>query len=164
MVSTLARAIGVAIAFMLGGCAAVSSQPVDQTITVARTPSFGVCVGVCPHYTVSLSPTGQVVAENHTTKSMARFRVSRAEAERFREMLRPLKPLEGAQAEPVCIHNVSPDEAELVRKVREVEIVWSGPPPSRLIACDSPALSETLRQALWSLHLYLDGNPRSRAP
>jgi hypothetical protein len=164
MVSTLARAIGIAVAFTLGGCAAVSSQPVDQAITVARTPSFGVCLGVCPHYTVSLSPTGQVVAENHTKKSIARFRVSMADAEHFREMLRPLKPLGGAQAEPICTHNVSPDEAGLVRKAREVEIVWSGPSPSRLIACDSPELSETLRQALWSLHLYLDGNPRPGAP
>ena len=53
----------------------------------------------------------------------------------------------------------------LVMKVREIEIRWSGTNhPARLTACDNPVyadLKEAIRQALWSVHLYLDGHRRA---
>jgi len=52
----------------------------------------------------------------------------------------------------------------MVMKAREIEIKWSGTGhPARLEACDNAIysdLTEALRQALWSVHLYQDGHRR----
>ncbi|MGZ2412792.1 hypothetical protein ACUXST_002221 [Sphingomonas sp. F9_3S_D5_B_2] len=51
-----------------------------------------------------------------------------------------------------------------MNKLREIEIRWSSTShPARLAACDTPLsadLIEAIRQALWSVHLYVDGRRR----
>ena len=93
--------------------------------------------------------------------AVQRFRIPKRDAAHFRSALLPYRPANTQEADPTCEHKVSPDEAELVLKVREIEIVWSGPFGSRrLVACDNPALREALRRALWSVNLYPEGNRR----
>ncbi len=93
-----------------------------------------------------------------------RFRVSRAEAADFRSKLLPYRPA-GEQTKLFdCFHTGRPEDAPMVMKAREIEIKWSGTGhPARLEACDNAIysdLTEALRQALWSVHLYQDGHRR----
>jgi hypothetical protein len=129
---------------------------------VSRRPWYVICAGVCPYYDVTVWADGRVLTKlgNHEE----RFRVSRAEAAAFRSKLRPFRPA-GEQPDPlVCSHDGRPEDAPLVMKVREIEIRWSGTDhPARLAACDNSLyadLREAIRQALWSVHLYVDGRRR----
>jgi hypothetical protein len=93
-----------------------------------------------------------------------RFRVSPAEAAEFRAKLRPYRVTYDWPA-PVCKHDVRPEEAPLVMHVTEIEISWSDATghATHLIACDEPGfggLNEAIRQALWSVHLYIDARRR----
>jgi hypothetical protein len=142
------------------GMAGLTSTPsfARESITVSRHPWYAVCAGVCPDYEIIVSADGRVIVKQRGTEE--RFLVSRAEAAEFRAKLQPFRPV-GERRDPlVCAH----ENAPLVMKVREIEIRWSGSNnPSRLFACDNPAsagLKEALRQALWSVHLYVDGRRR----
>jgi len=153
------------VAFMgFLGVAGSTSTPTGarESITVSRRPWFAICAGVCPNYDVTVSADGRVVAKRGSGEE--RYRVSRAEAARFRKKLQPFRPV-GEQRDPlVCAHEGRPEDAPLMMKVREIEIWWSGVPhPARLAACDTAAyadLTEAIRQALWSVHLYVDGRRR----
>ena len=149
---------------LLSGCASVGTAVSMESISVSRRPWFGVCAGVCPNYDVTVWADGRVLSVrrySHVPDVVQRFRVPTRDAAQFRSILLPYRPTNAQDVEPTCEHRVSPDEAELVLKVREIEMVWSGPSgPSRLVACDNPALLEALRRALWSVNLYLDGNRR----
>lgn len=64
------------------------------------------------------------------------YQVSRKQAGRFYDILEPHRPLKSTKIEPICKHEVAPEEAPLLRKAREVELVWAGPSgTTHLIAC-----------------------------
>ncbi len=146
------------------GVAGLTSTPsaARESITVSRRPWFAICGGVCPYYDVTVWADGRVLAKQGDHEE--RFRVSRAGAADFASKLRPFRPA-GEQPDPlVCSHDVRPEEAPLVMKAREIEIKWSGADrPARLAACDSAAhadLTDAIRQALWSVHLNVNGRRR----
>ena len=152
-----------ALVSLLGIASLISTPSVArERITVSRRPWFGICAGVCPNYDVTVWTDGEVVAKRGSSEE--RFHVSRAEAADFSSKLRPFRPV-GEQPDPlVCAHDERPKDAPLVMKVREIEIRWLGTNHSaRLVACDNALyadLTEAIRQALWSAHLYLDGRRR----
>jgi hypothetical protein len=133
-----------------------------ESITVSRRPWFLVCEGVCPDYEVTVWADGRVLVKRDNHED--RFRVSRAEVADFRRKLRPFRPV-GEQLDPlICSHAARPEDEPPVMEVVEIEIRWSGTDhPARLTACDNRLyadLTEAIRQALWSIHLYLDGRRR----
>lgn len=145
---------------LLSGC--VSTQTAaEETVTVSKRPWFGICAGLCPNYDVTVWADGRVMAVRHSwhgADEIERFRVSRIDAARFRSILLPYRPSAVQQREPVCHHAVPPEQAQLVLKVREVEILWSSPSHRRrVIACDAREISEALRQALRAVQLYPSG-------
>jgi hypothetical protein len=110
---------------------------------------------------VTVTAGGDVIVQNRLPIRRTRLRATPAEAERFFSLVAPYRPTISTEAEPVCSHNVRPEDVGLVQKVREIEIVWSEPPREvRLVACDGPLIDEALRQALWSVHLYVTADPR----
>jgi hypothetical protein len=146
------------------GIAGITSTPsaAEESITVSRRPWYPVCAGLCPYYDVTVWADGRVFTNRGNYEE--RFRVSRAEAADFRRKLRPFHPA-GDQPDPlVCTHDGRPEDDALVMKVTEIEIRWSGTRhPARLAACDNAVyadLTEAIRQALWSIHLYADGRRR----
>jgi hypothetical protein len=152
------------LAFGFLGIAGLTSAPsvAPESITVSRRPWFAICTNVCPDYDVTVSADGEVVAKRGSNEE--RFQVSPAEAADFRNKLRPFRPVGEQPDQLVCAHDGRPEDAPLVMKVREIEIRWSGTSrPARLSACDNALhadLTEAIRQALWSVHLYVDGPRR----
>jgi hypothetical protein len=134
-----------------------------DSITVSRRPWFAICAGVCPYYDVTVWADGRVLAKRRNDEK--RFRVSRAEAADFSRRLRPFRPVGEQPDQLVCHHGGRPEDAPLIMKVTEIEITWTGSShPARLAACDNAvyaALTEAIRQALWSVHLYMDGRRRN---
>ena len=166
MKSVVAR-LAVLGSLLVSGCASMGAATADDIITVARRPWFQVCAGVCPNYDVTVWPDGRVSAVRHNwgaPDEVERFRVSPESATDFRRILAPYKPAGGAGDAPVCKHDVLSEEASLVRKVTKIEVTWIGSRnPARLVACDgkgSAGLTEAIRQALWSVNLYVGGERR----
>ena len=152
--------------FLLSACASIGPTRVEDTITVARRPWFGICGGVCPNYDVTVWPDGRVLAVQHywsAPDEVERFRLSPEEAVHFRRILAPYRPARGGHTPP-CQHDVPPKQASMVRHVTEIEITWLGSPnPAQLVACDAKetaGLKEAIRKALWSAHLYIGGERR----
>ena len=159
--SNLTRAILLATSALLFGCAPVSTVAAVKSITVSKTPWGGLCAGICPFYTVTVTSDGEVIAQNHLPVRLTRLRVTPDEAERFFSLIAPYRPPISTEGEPVCPHNVRPEDVGFVQKVREIEIVWSEPSRQvRLVACDGALIDEALGQALWSVHLFVTADPR----
>lgn len=155
---------------LVTGC--VSTFPAGRpSTTVSRRLWYAICTGICPNYDVTVWADGRVLVVRRSANpdsrrdEVERFRVSSAEAAEFQRRLLPFRPA-GQLPEPlVCYHaDVRAEEAPLVLKVREVEINWSDPDhPARLVACDNASgqgLTEAIRQALWSIHLYVNARRR----
>jgi hypothetical protein len=146
------------------GVVGLTSMPLAarETITVSRRPWFAICAGVCPYYDVTVRPDGHVLVKRGNFEE--RFRVSPAEAADFFSKLRPFRPAGEEPDQLICVHDGRPEDAPLVMKVREIEIKWSDTRhAARLTACDNSVyadLIEAIRQALWSVHLYVDGRRR----
>ena len=164
----LASRVALAALLLLPACASISEQP-SESVTVARRPWFGICAGVCADYDVTVWNDGRVVSIRHNVDEpdeVERFRVSHAEAAEFRTKLHPYRPVGDAPVPEFCEHPLRSDEASLLMKVAEIEIRWSDRRPNRIVACDTKVnakLVEDIKQALWSVHLYLTGNRRDRS-
>src|SRR4051812_37095018 len=159
------RRIALAALFLSPACASIR-EPAPGQINVAGRPWFGICLGACPDYEVTVWEDGRVVAVRHRFEGadeVEQFRVSRAEAAEFRARLRRYRPVGDAPVPAFCDHHVPADEAPLLLKVTELEIRWSDARPSRLVACatsENARLEEAIRRALWSVHLYLNAYRR----
>jgi len=149
--------LAIAACTLMTGCAS-SAGRTETAITISERPWFGVCSGVCPDYDLVVAADGQVSSTVRRQARTSRFRVSREALKEFEAILEPLRP-PGTQIQGQCIHNVSEDDAVFViPDVTEIDIRWNdGTQTDRLVACDGPQISETIRQALWSIGLYLTG-------
>jgi len=151
----------------LSACASTPPTPVEK-ITVARRNWFVICMGVCPKYDVTVWSDGRVLAVRHIFEApdeVEKFQVSRRNAAKFRAKLLAYRPVVDPPAPTLCDHHLSQGEAPLLIKVTEIEIRWSDNHPNRLVACDTAEnrkLIEDIRQALWSVHLYLTAHRRDR--
>jgi hypothetical protein len=142
----------------------------EGTITLSRVP-MGLHALDAPDYDVALSLDGHVVVHrrsymNSNTKlerseQVEAYRVSPAEAARFRAALMPHKPL-GLSPTIICGgHVYSRDNSPLIR-VPLFEIDWKDKESSSVLAvCITPQerpIVDDIRQGLEALHLLVDGS------
>jgi hypothetical protein len=102
----------------------------EQPISVSQRPEAIICAGVCPNNDVTVWPDGRVLVVRHQLNArdqVEHFRVSHAEAIRFRGILLPHQ---------------------------------AGSGRSELHVLQNAVNAEAIRQALWSVHLYVDGRRR----
>jgi hypothetical protein len=137
-----------------------------ETIEISRHLWFGICTGACPDYSVIVRPDGRVwVVRRYfdAVDEIRRFRISRARAARFREILAPYYPDDDTTEPSECRHDVPPGEESLVSKVVEMEVKWkSAAGSAHLIGCDTSeygALREAIGGALESLGLAVNARP-----
>lgn len=143
----------------LWGCAAVTRAPTTETVTISRTQALRLCLGLCPFYTVTVRPSGEIVAEDRRTGTVEEFSVGPVKADEFRRMLSRFRP-SGEIDERPCRRNEVPPEI-VIPKVKEIEVRWIGHASSaHLIACDNGyggELNEAIRKALRAIHVYPNG-------
>jgi hypothetical protein len=98
--SNLSRTIRLASLVLLFGCAPVPTVAAVKSITVSKTPWFGLCARVCPFYTVTVTSGGEVIAQNRLPIRLTRLRVTPTEAERFFSLIAPYRSTISTEAEP----------------------------------------------------------------
>jgi hypothetical protein len=157
--------IGAALVGCLLGC--VTPQRARLTsITIAQRPSYAICEGYCPNVDVVVRQDGQVtVAKHHSGEpdEIRRMRVTARQAALLGRMLEPYRPQPGENGRADCGFWNSADP--LVLKVHPYSVGWTNADgsTSQLQACggvQEPRLREAIRSALWSIGLYLGGQPR----
>ena len=147
----------------LTGCASIPPHAPEDAITVSRRGWFAICVGICPEYDVTVQGGGRVWAVRRSYGApdwVIPLRLSPARAARFRAILEPYRPARGDPEDLQCVHDVPPEEAQLVMKVTEFEIKWSD--GRHLIACDTPdnrPLRDAIDEALKSVGLGMTAYP-----
>ncbi|HMI19893.1 MAG TPA: hypothetical protein VK533_10140 [Sphingomonas sp.] len=157
--------IPVALILLLAGCATESTAKEPTAVTVSRRLWFGICAGVCSSYDVTVSASGDVVTHKVLMDGnrSRHYRVTPEAAARFMERLRPFRPQGERRTHLECKHDVTPQEAELLLHVTEVEIRWrSSVQPGRLIACDTAddqPILDAIGHALAEIRLWPSGSP-----
>lgn len=144
---------------MLPSTATAGSRSSIDWIAISQRPQDVICAGVCPNADVTVWRDGRVLVVRHHSgrpDDVEHFRVSQDEAARFRSILLPYRPTSHQTDPDAC--KVDPQQGGAgVLKAPQIEVRWcddAGPARLRFITNNSV---EAVRQALWSVHLYIDG-------
>jgi hypothetical protein len=163
--SWMKRLIGTALVGVLVGCATPQREGLTS-LTIMQRPSYGICAGYCPNLDVIVREDGQVTVSKHHFEApdeIRRVQVTTKQAALLSRMLEPYRPRRGDTGPVDCRFWNSADP--LVLKVHPYRVVWTNADggTSELRACGDAkdaGLPEAMRAALWSIGLYMGGEPR----
>jgi hypothetical protein len=156
------RLISTALIACLVGCA---TSPTEQlsSITVAQRPTYAVCAGYCPNLDVVVRPDGQVTVLRQGNRPSTHLHLTDEQAAQFIHILSGHRPVLREAGPPACGFWNATDP--LVLKAYPYQVTWTDVDSRtvRLRSCGGPgdSLPEAIRQALWSIGLYLGGEPRN---
>lgn len=135
------------LALLLCGGARPPSGETTEWVSVRQTSE--VCAGMCPNYEITVHRDGRIVADHFIN-----FQVTAAEAARFHALLAPFRRTgTDASCGPFLIRP-APSGAE-------IEVIWSGPEPARLLVCDGRdySLVTAIGCAMAAIHFTPLGDP-----
>jgi len=145
-----------------GSPTSASGSSMDRT-TISQWPPDIVCAGVCPDADVTVWADGRVlVMRHHSPQDVQHFRVSEDEVARFRSILLPYRPASDPTDPDVCKGDEHRDAARVLG-TPVMEVTWcEGEGAARLGFLRFPisGFAEAIRQAPWSVQLYIDGRRR----
>lgn len=148
---------------LTGGCTSMRDLAGADIVTVGIRHNYVMCAGICPNIDVTVWPDGRVLVVHHNdTGDVKRFRVSPSRASQFHELLAPYRTYNLQRQQHACDDEVAEEQKPFMLKVTEIAITW-GRANDRFVACKTPdnaALREAIRQALWSVDLYISGQRR----
>src|SRR4051794_19435713 len=93
--------IPVSFGLALTACAAVSRSPQPEVITLRVRPSYAVCVGYCPNFTMTVSASGQVSSRSQWT-GVHSFTVGPDQLRSFHRILDPIRPPGDRRLDTTC--------------------------------------------------------------
>ena len=148
------RLASTALVLCFVGCTTPRSEQLSS-ITVIQRPTYAICAGYCPNLSVGVREDGRV-----TLSTRGEHQVTSEQAAQFASILEPYRPVVPEAGPASCASWNSADP--LVLKVYPYEIMWTDADgkSTRLRSCGGPGLGEAIRQAFWSIGLYLGGEPR----
>lgn len=145
-------------------CASGPLPGAEERDTVTVSVRNNLCAGLCPNYDVSVQSDGQVTSHRLGIRLEAlRFRVSAAEAARFRSILHGFRSAAMPRSQSLCLRAIDPlrtwqsmGRPTMVLRYGAVEIGWRDPAASEpLVMCDVTGNIPWARieEALGNVHL-----------
>jgi hypothetical protein len=145
-------------------CSSAPQPGAGKRDTVTVSVRTNVCAGMCPNYDVSVDSDGQVTSKWPGIRlETLRFRVSAAEAARFRSILHGFRRAAEPRSQTVCVRVIDPlrswesmGKPTMPLRYGAVEIGWRDPGASEpLVMCDVTGNIPWARieEALGNVHL-----------
>jgi hypothetical protein len=127
-----------------------------ESITLRVRPSYAICAGYCPDFTMTVSPSGQVFSRSRWT-GVHSFTVGPDQLQSFHRILDPIRPQGDKPLDTSCDRARRADgKPDMLDDPRpdDVEIRWDGPTSHpRLASCARSPLSiyGTVKRAVEAL-------------
>jgi hypothetical protein len=143
------------------------AQPPEESIRILRQP-WGLHSCDSPDYDITVSPNHEVVVRSRASRPCllriertTRYHLSDAEAERFRTLLLPRRPVN--ESSVLTCRGRTTTDAFVMLRIPELSVEWGGPERQRRFSvCVTPedqAIVSEIERALIAIHQSLDGPP-----
>lgn len=140
----------------LSGSANANQAERHESITLQVRPSYAICAGYCPYFTMTVSPSGEVFSRSQWT-GFHSFTASPDQLDSFHRILDPIRTQGDRRLDTSCDPAWTPDgKPDPMDDPRpdDVEIRWDGPTShATLASCARSRLSiyEAVRSAVVAL-------------
>ena len=136
--------VSVSFGVALAATAAATGSGQPEVITLRVRPSYAVCAGYCPYFTMTVSPSGKVFSRSQWI-GVHSFTANPDQLKSFHRILDPIRPPGNRQLDTSCARartaDGKPDSLDDPRP-DDVEIRWDGPTShARLASCARGPLS-----------------------
>jgi len=114
-----------------------------ESIDVRLRHGYPICAGFCPNFTMTVSPSGEVISRSLFDGTIDRYRVGRRRLAAFRRILETVRPAGDRQLDVSCRRLPKGDPDPLADpRPNDLEVRWSGPTThARLASCGYSDLS-----------------------